>query len=93
MVGYYDTFSYNLKNNQHMKKILLSSALFLLVLAAFSQEKRNGDIYMEHPYINIVNNSVKAYLDKDIAANSKIFSDTAKFWASGMAKRNWNRDL
>jgi hypothetical protein len=70
-----------------MKKILLSSALFLLFLAAFSQEKRNGDIYMEHPYINIVNNSVKAYLNKDIAANTKIFSDTAKFWASGMPKR------
>jgi hypothetical protein len=70
-----------------MKKILLSSTLFLLVLSAFSQEKRNGDIYIEHPYINIVNNSVKAYLDKDIAANSKFFSDTARFWASGMLKR------
>jgi len=70
-----------------MKKTLLSAALFLLVMAAFSQEKRNGDIYMEHPYITVVYNSVKAYLDKDIATNTKIFSDTAHFWASGMTKR------
>jgi hypothetical protein len=84
-----------------MKKILLSPALFLLVLAAFSQEKRNGDIYMEHPYINIVYKSVKAYLDNDIAANTQIFSDTAGFWVSGMPKRipiaealkNWSRDF
>ena len=70
-----------------MKKTLLSAALYLLVLTAFSQEKRNGDIYMEHPYITVVYNSVKAYLDRDIAANTKIFSDTAHFWASGMTKR------
>ena len=84
-----------------MKKILLSSALFLLVLAAFSQEKRNGDIYMEHPYIDIVYKSVKAYLDNDVATNAKIFSDTARFWGSGMAKsipiaealKNWARDF
>ena len=84
-----------------MKKILFSTALFLLVMAAFSQEKRNGDIYMEHPYIDIVNKSVKAYLDNDIATNTKIFSDTAKFWASGMQKRipmaealkGWARDF
>ncbi len=84
-----------------MKKILLSAALFLLVLAAFSQEKRNGDIYMEHPYINIVYKSVKAYLDNDIATNTGIFSDTARFWVSGMKKRipiaealkNWSRDF
>jgi hypothetical protein len=83
-----------------MKKILLSSALFLVALAAFSQEKRNGDIYMEHPYITIVNNTIKAYLDKDMAANTKFFSDTAHFWASGMKKRipiaealkNWAAD-
>jgi hypothetical protein len=33
-----------------MKKIFLSQALFLLVPTEFSQVKRNGDIYMEHPY-------------------------------------------
>lgn len=84
-----------------MKKILLSSTLCLLVLAAISQEKRNGDIYMEHPYINVVYNSVKAYLNKDIATNTNIFSDTAHFWGSGMTKRipiaealkNWAADF
>ena len=70
-----------------MKKIILSSALIVLTLAAFSQEKRNGDIYMEHPYINVVLHSANAYLTKDMAANTKIFSDTAHFWASGMPKR------
>ncbi len=69
-----------------MKKIILLAALFLIVMSGYSQEERNGDIYIKHPYIEVVKNSVKAYLDKDVAANSKIFADTAKFWASGMPK-------
>ena len=70
-----------------MKKILLSLCLFLLVTVAMSQEEKNGTIYIKHPYIEVVNKSVKAYLAKDIAANTAIFADTAKFWASGMTKQ------
>lgn len=69
-----------------MKKIILTTSLFLIGVACFSQEEKNGIIYIKHPYIDVVNNSIKAYLAKDIATNSKIFADTAKFWASEMKK-------
>jgi hypothetical protein len=70
-----------------MKKITLTVTLFLLVIASFSQEiKKNGTIYINHPYIQAVHKSAEAYLKKDDAANMKIFADTAKFWASGMTK-------
>ncbi|MEJ7768377.1 MAG: hypothetical protein WKF89_11245 [Chitinophagaceae bacterium] len=70
-----------------MRRIILAIVLFLVGAAAFSQaQKENGIIYITHPYIDVVNNSIKAYLDKDIAANTKIFADTAKFWVSGMEK-------
>jgi len=70
-----------------MRKSLLTAALFFIGTAVFSQaQKENGTIYITHPYIDVVNNSIKAYLEKDIATNTKIFSDTAKFWDSGMEK-------
>ena len=69
-----------------MRKIILGLCLFLTGATCYSQEERNGDIYIKHPYIEVVNKSVKAYLDKDVATNAAIFSDTAKFWASGMTK-------
>lgn len=69
-----------------MKKIILCLSLFLMGTACFSQEERNGDIYIKHPYIVVVNKSVKAYLEKDIATNTQIFADTARFWITGMSK-------
>src|ERR1700728_523569 len=70
-----------------MKKIILSISLFLFGMAAFSQTiKENGTIYVNHPYIDTINNSAKYYLTRDTAANRKIYSDTATLWASGMTK-------
>ena len=70
-----------------MRKIILTGLLFLFTLAGFTQKQvENGTIYISHPYIDIVNNTVKAYLDKDMATNAKIYSDTAKWWVSGMEK-------
>ena len=69
-----------------MRKIILFAFLFLAGMKGFSQEEENGIIYIKHPYIEIVNNTTKAYLAKDVAANSKLYSDTAKFWSSDMAK-------
>jgi hypothetical protein len=70
-----------------MRKSILTVFLFSIAMAGFSQvQKENGTIYISHPYIDAVNNSVKAYLDKDIATNTKLFADTATFWASGMEK-------
>src|ERR1022692_4056230 len=82
-------FSQILKNinKTNMKSIIVTAALFLFGIAAFSQtEEKNGTIYIKHPYIDAVNNATKAYLAKDDAANRKIYSDTAKFWASAMEK-------
>ena len=70
-----------------MKKIILSTGLFLFAIAAFSQkEEKNGTIYIKHHYIDVVNNTTKAYLAKDDAANKTYYADTAKWWASGMPK-------
>ena len=70
-----------------MRKIILSTVLFLFAIAAFSQkEEKNGTIYIKHHYIDVVNNTTKAYLAKDEAANKTYYADTARFWISGMPK-------
>src|SRR5664279_223247 len=84
-----------------MKKMILSLCLILMGTACFSQEERNGDIYIKHPYIGVVDNANKAYLANDPVAGAKYFADTAKFWASGMPKqvgiseamKNWALDF
>lgn len=69
-----------------MKKVIVTAGLFLLGITAFCQQEENGTIYIKHANIDAVNNSVKAYMAKDVAALKNIYSDTAKFWASGMEK-------
>lgn len=85
-----------------LKKIILTSCLFLFATAAFSQkEEKNGTIYIKHPYIEAVNNTTKAYLEKDVATNRKIYSDKATFWISGLEKpipieeafKSWTSDF
>lgn len=69
-----------------MKKILITAGLFLLGITAFCQQEENGTIYIKHPNIDVVNASTKAYLAKDMASLQSIYSDTAKWWSSGMEK-------
>jgi hypothetical protein len=70
-----------------MRKIIFSTVFFLIAFVSFSQDtKENGTIYIKHPYIDVVNKSVKAYLANDVATNSKFFADTAKFFGSSMDK-------
>ena len=85
-----------------MKKIILSLSLFLIGIVCFSQDvEKNGTIYIKHPYIDVVNNTAKAYLAKDDAANMKLYADTAKWWVSGMDKaisiadaiKQWDNDF
>jgi hypothetical protein len=70
-----------------MKKII-SAALFILAVSySFAQDvKKNGTIYINHPYISVVTKTVDAYLKNDVAASAAAYSDTAKFWASGLKK-------
>lgn len=74
-----------------MKKVILSIGLFLFGITAFcQQEETNGTIYIKHPYIDVVNNTTKAYEAQDwdakhhllrhckvvVIGNGKIYSDS-----------------
>jgi len=67
------------------KNIFTITGLLLFGIASFSQQK-NGTIYIKHPNIDAVNKSIETYLHRDADANAKFYSDTAKFWVSGMEK-------
>jgi hypothetical protein len=69
-----------------MKKVLITAALFLFGMTAFCQQEENGTIYIKHPYIDVVNNASKAYESQDWASIKGMYSDTAKWWVSGMEK-------
>jgi hypothetical protein len=70
-----------------MKKLILSSAFLLMVLFSFAQtEKTNGTIYIKHPYIDVVNKAMAAYLNQDAATWKTFYADTAKFSISGIDK-------
>jgi hypothetical protein len=69
-----------------MKKVIVTAVLFLSGITAFCQKEENGTIYIKDPYIQVVNDAVAAYLNKDDAANKRIYSDTAQWWISGMEK-------
>jgi hypothetical protein len=83
-----------------MRKIIVTLGLFLFGTAAFCQQEENGTIYIKHPYIDAVNKTTEAYLNKDWNAEKTFYSDTAKWWASGMQKpipvadaiKNWSAD-
>lgn len=69
-----------------MKKFFVIMALFLVANTAFCQQEENGIIYIKHPNIDAVHKTVKAYLQKDMAALKTLYADTARWWASGMKK-------
>lgn len=69
-----------------MKKILTTAGLFLLGLSAFCQEEENGTIYISHPDINVVVQANKDYAAGNLSTVSNYYSDTAKWWSSGMEK-------
>ncbi|CAN5407514.1 hypothetical protein BH20BAC1_BH20BAC1_16820 [soil metagenome] len=84
-----------------MKKFIVTAGFFLLGLTAFCQQEQNGTIYIKHPYIDAVNNVAKAYMAQDEAANKMLYSDTAKYWVSGLddfipiadAFKMWSKDF
>jgi len=62
-----------------MKKLLLP-ALMLFCGSAFAQNAvKNGTIYKEHPYIDIVNKEVAAFTKGDTITAASFYADTAKF--------------
>jgi ketosteroid isomerase-like protein len=69
-----------------MRKFLVTLALSLAANASFCQQEENGIIYIKHPNIDAVHKTTKAYLQKDMATLKSLYSDTAKWWASGMQR-------
>ena len=69
-----------------MKKFFVFIGLFLAAGTSFCQQEENGIIYIKHPNIDAVQKTVKAYLEKDMATMKMLYSDTARWWASGMTK-------
>jgi len=69
-----------------MRKFIVTIGFFLAASTAFCQQEENGIIYIKHPNIDAVHNTVKGYLGKDMAALKMLYSDTARWWASGMTK-------
>lgn len=69
-----------------MRRIIVTLGLCISGITAFCQQEENGTIYIKHPNIDAVNKAQKAYVDKDVTTLKTIYSDTAKFWGSGMEK-------
>jgi hypothetical protein len=70
-----------------MKKIVLACSMLLFVSLTFAQtEKKNGTIYINHPFIDVVNKATKAYIANDLKTWKSLFEDSAKFSISGMDK-------
>lgn len=68
-----------------MKKALSTFALSLIVMISFAQtEKTNGTIYINHPFIDVVHNTVKGYVTQNADLWGSCYADTATFWISGM---------
>jgi len=84
-----------------MKKIFITAILFLSAITAICQEEENGTIYIKHPYIDVVNQSVAAYENQDWSTLTNLYADTAKWWAAGMPKfipiadamNDWKKDF
>lgn len=84
-----------------MKKTMFTALLFLFGIMAFGQQKENGTIYIAHPYIDVVMKTSRAYETQDWAALKKIYSDTARWWVSGLEKfipiadafKSWKSDF
>ena len=85
-----------------MRKIILLAVFLFSAIAGFCQApEENGVIYITHPYIDAVNKTAQAYRNKDMATNTKLYADTAKWWVSGMDKpmpiaaaiKDWTTDF
>jgi hypothetical protein len=63
-----------------MKKLLLMILIAGPVLAFGQNKVKNGVIYKEHPYINIVKQLAGLYEKGDIAGMAKLYADTAKVY-------------
>lgn len=62
-----------------MKRLTLA-VLVLLTMATYSQKKKNGTIYSEHPAIDVVENFQKSFVAGDADKVMSYLSDDYKWW-------------
>ncbi len=62
-----------------MKRLLLIAMMFLTI-ATFSQKKKNGTIYSEHPAINTVEDFQQAFISGDADKVMSYLADDFKWW-------------
>ena len=62
-----------------MKKLTLI-LLMSLTMVAYSQKKKNGTIYSEHPAINVVEDFQKAFVSGDADKVMSFLADDYKWW-------------
>jgi len=62
-----------------MKKLLLLS-LMVFTIISYSQKKKNGTIYIDHPAINTVEEMIKAYAEGDADKVGSYLADDYKYW-------------
>jgi ketosteroid isomerase-like protein len=75
-----------------MKKAILTSFL-LIVAMGYSQKKKNGTVYKEHPAIETINEMQQAWIAGDDAKVATYLSDDFKsFYGSSINKDNKGRD-
>lgn len=71
-----------------MKKLSII-AMMLVCVVAFSQKKKNGTIYSEHPAIDVVENYEKAFVAGDADKVMSLLADDYKWWNG----TNSNKDV
>lgn len=59
---------------------MLMALVVLSVKASAQKVEENGIIYKEHPYIEVVKNSVDLFMKADADGLTKLYADTAKFF-------------
>lgn len=70
-----------------MKKILMIS-LMVCTIITYSQKKKNGTIYNEHPAIDAVEALNKAFVDGDADAVANLLTDDYKWWNGTTANKD-----
>ena len=62
-----------------MKKIILF-ALMVFTISTYSQKKKNGTLYIDHPAINTVESMTKAFVEGDVDKVASYLADDFKYY-------------
>ena len=62
-----------------MRKILVFS-LIAFTIVSYSQKKKNGTIYIDHPAIDVVEDMIKAFADGDAEKVGSFLAEDYKYW-------------